>query len=232
MDSVRSFMLDIERGRRESQRLRDAMSKTDPLYPYQPQPHELQALSLWRCICAHHNVLDSGLAPNPELAKNAANAGGSNEEATQKLSAMVGLYELARPHLGGELRNAGDGTCLKWLREWMGANGLVQDGVVPAQVKAEPAPKIGVRTHRSSTRKAHWLDPVIGLATEHAIDKNSRHSVWQALCELAASASPPPPLLGVSKNAIKCRDGAGHKLFNSDNFYQYWKRRTTSGNVG
>lgn len=138
MDSVRSFMLDIERGRRESQRLRDAMSKTDPLYPYQPQPHELQALSLWRCICAHHNVLDSGLAPNPVLAKNAANAGGSNEEATQKLMSMVGLYELARPHLGGELRNAGDGTCLKWLREWMTANGLGQDGAMPTESLTVP----------------------------------------------------------------------------------------------
>lgn len=128
MDTLRKYFENLESSRRMAAGARAIMSQVGILNPYQPPPNPNTALKLWECVCAFHDVRSSGVAANHDYAKQHADAGGTNEDATQKLKKITEMYELALPHLGGKLKAFPhlDGcTCMKWLEEWLQANGLL-----------------------------------------------------------------------------------------------------------
>lgn len=119
-------------------------------------------------------------------------------------------------------------------RHWLAGLGIplppsLQDA--GGDVPRHPAPAPAGRIHSTKDRRAHWLDAVLKTAQAQATDSNSAMSVWHALCALAASESPPEPLIGISGNSIKRRDGASHKRFDYDAFSKYWNRRQTPGDA-
>lgn len=104
-----------------------------------------------------------------------------------------------------------------------------QSQITPPSEEQAPTPT--VRIHSTKGRRAHWLDAVLKTAQAQATDPHSAMSVWHALCALAASPSPPEPLIGMLGRSIKRRDGASHELFNYDGFVKYWNRRQTPGDA-
>lgn len=140
----------LERGRRVNENMRKAMCLAHALNPYGTQPHEIKVLPLWNCVCAVNDVMPSGVAWSYESAKSAINACGSNQAASERLQQIVALFELARPHLGSELQASGDGTCIKWLRVWMQANGLLdaETRATPDQVSLTINETIEMRNNR------------------------------------------------------------------------------------
>lgn len=163
------FIQALERGAQDTQTLRRAMSVANPLNPFVPPPHELKLMSLWRCVCALHGILDSGVARTPELADSAVSACGSNEAANAKLGQMLDLYELAEPHLGGDLKSSSGETCLKFLREWLDTNHL---GIAGDLLQAAPAATSnqGRNRERKKTANEHHGEAILCAIEEMGLD--------------------------------------------------------------
>jgi hypothetical protein len=92
---------------------------------------------------------------------------------------------------------------------WSTALGEVESARINARAE------IGViTTHRLTETSPHELAEVIAKATKSAVDAKDYQSVWTALEKLAASGSPPRPLLGqVERESIKYAAGNRVKLF-------------------
>jgi hypothetical protein len=92
---------------------------------------------------------------------------------------------------------------------WSTALGQVEGARINARAE------IGViTTHRLTETSPHELAEVIARATKSAVDAKDYQSVWTALEKLAASGSPPRPLLGqVERESIKYEAGNRVKLF-------------------